>query len=520
MTGKTQAGSQPKKPKTVSRFRNLAGDGALTPDSLTGDRTGGVVGGLETAGQLAGHRIRHVEIASLIPHPFNDPRRSTPQPEDAKWNELVRSIRAQGVLTPGLAVTRAAFTAARPSMAQHLPATGSHVLVFGHRRRAAAAEAGVSTMPLVVDDSAMHEDGDLDAMAVENLGRKDLSALAEARMFARFSEDLGLTQSDIADRLGVDQATVSRRLALLLLADEVVAEMEAGRLPVATAAALASAMPFGPPRRWQRSKNAEQHSSVRHDDQLRALSLVIEQNASPTRAAERVLAERAARQHANEHGITVVNDPATELGPTYSQIDSPGDAEGIVAAIDQSTGSLVYYGASADTATGTADSADLPDGRDTTALSEVDESTDVPGRDDSAATQTGSSPQDREHAQARAKAKKNRAAACATAATATPGKQRLAEILVTAVAAGLDLQRPSVVAQAGRWSSSENRMSTDYKVDADTTWRRVLAAYEESVDRRNQWTEFGKIYLDLLHERASYIPTSWERKQLEVMQPA
>ena len=47
-------------------------------------------------------------------------------------------------------------------------------------------EAGRNTMPAVIDDAIMADNGDLDAMAAENLGRQDLSDLAQADLFARY----------------------------------------------------------------------------------------------------------------------------------------------------------------------------------------------------------------------------------------------------------------------------------------------------------------------------------------------
>lgn len=184
----TSAPRRPARPggrKTANRFAALAGgddlDATTTPppQSETPD-SGGLIAAMSAAATHDASRVVHIPPAHLSPHPFNDPRRSEPQPGDPKWEELVNGVRANGVRLPVLAVPREVFLATRPAAAQHLHGEARYVLVYGHRRRAAALEAGQPTVPVVVDESIMVDDGDLDAMATENLGRQDLSELAEA----------------------------------------------------------------------------------------------------------------------------------------------------------------------------------------------------------------------------------------------------------------------------------------------------------------------------------------------------
>lgn len=542
MATKTTPKGGGKRPKTVSRFASLSGVN-YSPDNEDRDGAspdvGGVVGGLAAAEiQASGHRIRQVDVSSLLPHPFNDPKRSEPDHGDPKWEELVRSVTARGVQVPGVAVTRAAFVAARPAVS--LPDGGTHVLVYGHRRRAAASAAGLPTMPVVVDDSVLEDDGDLDAMAVENLGRQDLGALAEAKLYARYSEDVGLSQSAIADRLGVDQATVSRRLALLLLADEALEALEDERLSVAAAAALAGALPFGRVRRWQKTKSDGQDSEERRADQIAALGLIVERNASPTRAAERVLAERAARQDAARRGVEVVADPRAAVGADYldRQVDAPGPGEEVVAAIDDATGTLVFYSlASAeaervaqpvDSEVPTAGSGSAGGARRSVVVVDQDESEGVDDDGDAVALEPavgggdevgptggrGDSGGEGAQASAEQSARTARLAAAAKAAQSVPSKARLAELLVDAVAAGVDLQSKTVVAQADVWATGDGDSDRDgFKAHAAIAWRRVLAGYEALVSTIG-WSEVGRQYLDILHDRVGYVPSAWERRQI------
>lgn len=531
MAGKTPA---PKKPKTVSRFRNLAGGADSPPVTDPGtdaNVTGGVVGGLAAAVQAAGHRIRHVDVASLIPHPFNDPTRSQPKDGDPDWDVLIRNVKTNGVMLPGLAVSRAAFVAARPALADSLPTTGTHVLIYGHRRRAAAVAAKVTTMPVVVDDSVMADDGDLDYMASENLGRQDLSPMAEAELFARYSEHLGLSQSAIAERLGVDQATVSRRLALLLLTEEAAHELEQEQLSAAGAAALAGALPYGAPRRWQKTKHDQQDSPERKDDQIAALRLILERNTSPTRAAERILTERESRRRAAHAGIKIIDNPREVLGDDHfaHQIDDPADGNSVIAAIDDTTGALVYYDQTPSPAEESAPAA--PSAQEDNSAGAHPPATPAPATPSdnekpATAKQPTGSPSESKETPATtppARAQKRdvpeqRLEACARAAQTIPSKARLGEILVTAVLLGVDFQHPEVIAQAEEWEGPH--ANDTGKANSAAAWRRTLAGYEDLVSRQGQWETAGSTYLDLLHERASHVPTTWERQQIAVMQRA
>jgi len=291
---------RPAKPggkRTANRFAKLAGGGA-TPESHLSpavdddpNASDGLIAGMSAVAVDEAHHVVEIAVSEIAPHPFNHNSRSQPQPGDPKWDELLNGVRANGVRLPVLVVPRDAFTAARPGAAGEISPEARYVLIYGHRRRAAALEAGRDTMPAVIDDAIMTDNGDLDAMAAENLGRQDLSDLAEADLFARYSE-IGLTQRAIADRLGVDQATVSRRLALLLLAPEVRQAVADGELPSAEAAALSGQLPYGPLRRWQKSKDPDQDTDQRRAEQIEAQRLILQHNWSASRAAERIVVER------------------------------------------------------------------------------------------------------------------------------------------------------------------------------------------------------------------------------------
>ena len=177
---------RPAKPggrRTANRFAGLAG-GDATPESDLSpavdddpNASDGLIAGMSAVAVDEAHHVVEIAVSEIAPHPFNHNSRSQPQPGDPKWDELLNGVRANGVRLPVLVVPRDAFTAARPGASGEISPEARYVLIYGHRRRAAALEAGRDTMPAVIDDAIMADNGDLDAMAAENLGRQDLSDL-------------------------------------------------------------------------------------------------------------------------------------------------------------------------------------------------------------------------------------------------------------------------------------------------------------------------------------------------------
>ena len=502
-TGTSPATKRAGARKTANKLVRFAG-GPETSDFLAAakdiDIDGGITAGLASIAAAEGQRFIEARTEAITPHPYNDPSRSTPQPDNPRWTELVNSVRAAGVQVPILVVSRSAFTKARPELEPLLGPAAQYVIIYGHRRRAAAVEAGLPTVPAVIDDSAMANGGDLDAMTIENLGREDLTEFQQAEMFARYSE-AGFGQRAIAEKLGLNQSTVSRRLSLLLLAPDVLAAVERGAIKQTEAAELAGKLPFGPPRPWQQDVQPEQGADFRRADQLAACELVA-QGATPKRAAERVLAERRARQRADAEGIEVV-DPRERFGANHHQhvISSPAAAGGepVVAAIDELQGGLVYYPATAQSVPASA----RP-------------STPTPGG--SASTR---------HLAAAARARR---AVGPRLVSSQPPREKLLPLLAAQYACGVAALGVSQAgwnlafeySRAAGLSSAEGADVAAYRAAAATetalkrqleiAWACAVAAFElhASDRRRSAWDHLDRTYLQLLQDRANYSPTSWE----------
>jgi ParB family chromosome partitioning protein len=114
---------------------------------------------------------------------------------------------------------------------------GGYVVIAGERRWRAAELAGLETVPAVIRERVT-EEGQLELALVENLQRRDLTPLEEARAFEHLRLKLGLSQEQIATRVGIDRSTVANALRLLKLAPEIQELLEAGELTAGHARAL------------------------------------------------------------------------------------------------------------------------------------------------------------------------------------------------------------------------------------------------------------------------------------------
>jgi ParB family chromosome partitioning protein len=132
--------------------------------------------------------------------------------EDAALEELAASITAHGILQPIL-VTET---------------LEGYRLVAGERRLRAAQMAGLERIPAVIRQA---DDRDqLELALVENLQRTDLNAMEAARAYRQLHDLFGLTNEEIADRVGKARPTITNTMRLLDLQPEAQAAIESGRI--------------------------------------------------------------------------------------------------------------------------------------------------------------------------------------------------------------------------------------------------------------------------------------------------
>jgi ParB family chromosome partitioning protein len=113
---------------------------------------------------------------------------------------------------------------------------GVYELIVGERRWRAAQKAGLKAVPVVIKD--VSPDELLKLALVENIQREDLNPLEEALAYNRLINELGLTQSQVASRVGRERPTVANFLRLLQLPDYAQADLLDGRLSMGHARAL------------------------------------------------------------------------------------------------------------------------------------------------------------------------------------------------------------------------------------------------------------------------------------------
>ncbi len=142
--------------------------------------------------------------------------------DDEALEELAASIRRHGVLQPLL-------------VSEDGP--DRYLVITGERRLRAARKAGLETVPAVIREQ-LDSAAQLELALVENLQRRDLTPLEEARAFEHLRASLGLTQAEIAERVAMDRSTVANALRLLKLPAEVQAMVDAGELSAGHARTL------------------------------------------------------------------------------------------------------------------------------------------------------------------------------------------------------------------------------------------------------------------------------------------
>jgi len=170
----------------------------------------------DSALPTAGERALEVDSDLLRPNKFQ-PRTHV---DDAKIDELARSIRSNGIIQP-IVVRKI---------------EGGFEIVAGERRWRAAQRAGLLKVPVVVRD--IPEDRLLAAALIENIQREDLNPIEEAQAYRRLSDEYHLTQEQIADAVGKDRSSIANFLRLLRLPQEVRANVGSGALSMGHARAL------------------------------------------------------------------------------------------------------------------------------------------------------------------------------------------------------------------------------------------------------------------------------------------
>ena len=222
--------------------------------------------GLEVLlGEAGQPELLHLPVETIHPNPRQPRKRFEPEAAEG----LAASIRLQGVLQPVVVRRR------------H---EGGFELIAGERRWRAAKAAAIPTLPALVRD--VEDKDSLLLGLVENVAREQLSAVEEARAYASLIDEFELSLGDVADRVGRSKPSVSNRLRLLELPEEVLWMLARGDLSEGHARAVLS---------------------LQDDDARRRLARRIVKEGLTVRSAERAAQEGGAKRRPRK--ISLV-DPA------------------------------------------------------------------------------------------------------------------------------------------------------------------------------------------------------------------
>ncbi|HTO21294.1 MAG TPA: ParB/RepB/Spo0J family partition protein [Spirochaetia bacterium] len=173
-----------------------------------------LLGEVEKAGPSP---VTELLLSALSPNP-EQPRREF---ADASLQELADSIREKGILQPILAEPHG---------------DGTYIIVAGERRVRAARLAGLSKIPVVVREFTEHEK--LEIALIENVQREDLTPIEEARAYRRLMDLAGLSQEQVAMKVGKERSTIANSLRLLKLPEEAQEALAKGSITAGHARAL------------------------------------------------------------------------------------------------------------------------------------------------------------------------------------------------------------------------------------------------------------------------------------------
>lgn len=443
--------------------------------------------GLVTALRTAAVQVRDIKVGDIATNPLN-PRRSL-----GDLGPLADSLVNLGQYVPIIVVSAVSFAAAYPQHTAHV-GQRAWVVMAGHRRLAAAAQAGLPTVNAVVRDDLMQpssggggQAGVVDAAAltsvIENLHRAQLSPLEEAGAF-QMLKDMGLTQTQIAHRSGVSQGQVSKRLSLMRLPTPVQDSVARGDLEIGTAVTVAAGL-------HARSWTGEDVVAVLAD---------LEKGAGTEPTLERERSRRTGRAQATQCGAATVHEGWVSWGHEEKKartltceaaIRAAAQAGELTAYINPATGQVGYY------TTGPVQTpAQDPEGRESG---------------------------DRQ----RLRATRARASAAAALARRVPSKRDWEELMIDAVMAGTS--HAGVWGQVFTWLRDrfgdrgarshgewEKTVPADDKTRRALAWALAVAQHENQVRSAHHgaWDAADARYLDLL-VRQGYVPTSWEQARLE-----
>jgi ParB family chromosome partitioning protein len=166
-----------------------------------------------------------------------------------KLDELAASIREKGIIQPLIVTKKDDY----------------YEIIAGERRWRASQKAGLHEIPVVILD--VSDDAVMELALIENIQRQDLNAIEEAEAYRSLVEKFGISQDDLAKRVGKNRTTVTNSLRLLKLPDSVQQDIVEERLSMGHARAL---LPLESPDLIDKARNEiiQRQLSVRSTEDL------------------------------------------------------------------------------------------------------------------------------------------------------------------------------------------------------------------------------------------------------------
>ena len=195
---------------------------AAVPGSAIGQAAYAAVPALDVAPPAAGlvlpipgEAILKLKVAEILPNPYQ-PRRDF---DEIALAELVESIRVHGLLEP-------IVVASQPD--EDGDGAARYFVIAGERRLRASQVAGLETIPCVLRQATRQEM--LELAIIENIHRSDLNPMERAVAYRDLMDQFGLTQNQVAERVGEPRSAVANYLRLLDLCDAVQEHIRQGTL--------------------------------------------------------------------------------------------------------------------------------------------------------------------------------------------------------------------------------------------------------------------------------------------------
>ena len=241
-------------------------------------------------------RVRRLPLDSVADNPEN------PEARAGDVTELAASMRQVGQLQPGLVVTARAFLEAHP---EHTDTIGDRawVLLAGHRRKAAAREAGLEVLEVLERDGERMDE----AVLHENMHRLALSPIEEAESFQRVMQRNDLSQRQMAEHAGISQSYLAKRLHLLKLPETLRRAVDAGVVAPSVGVAIV--------RENEAEVLTELEAVLTKTEpdltQSWAVTSAVREASATVRRRQALL---AAQEKARTEGVTVVEDPDATFG--------------------------------------------------------------------------------------------------------------------------------------------------------------------------------------------------------------